>query len=62
MVLLLQFFSGCVSLVYYEGDYHGKVIDAETLQPIEGAVVMGVWSKGIMAPGGIQSTMMHGKH
>jgi hypothetical protein len=41
--LLFQFISGCVSLVYYEGDYHGKVIDADTLQPIEGAVVLGVW-------------------
>ena len=53
MVLLVQFFSGCVSLAYYEGDYHGKVIDAETLQPIEGAVVLGVWSKGYHGAGGI---------
>ena len=45
MAVLLVLFSGCVSLVYYEGNYHGKVIDAETLQPIEGAVVLGVWSK-----------------
>ncbi len=50
---LLLLFSGCVSLVYYEGDYHGKVIDAETLQPIEGAVVLGVWSKGYHGAGGI---------
>ena len=28
----------------FTGDYHGKVIDAETLQPIEGAVAIGVWS------------------
>ena len=53
MVLLVQFFCGCVSLVYYEGDYHGKVIDAETLQPIKGAVVLGVWSKGYPGAGGI---------
>ncbi len=46
LAVLVLLFSGCVSLVYYEGDYHGKVIDAETLQPIEGAVVLGVWSKG----------------
>ena len=52
MVVLVQFFSGCVSLAYYEGDYHGKVIDAETLQPIEGAVVMGVWSKMYGTAGG----------
>ena len=50
MAVLLLIFSGCVSLVYYEGSYHGKVIDAETLQPIEGAVVLGVWSKGYLAP------------
>ncbi len=53
MAVLLLLFSGCVSLVYYEGDYHGKVIDAETLQPIEGAVVLGVWSKGYHGAGGI---------
>ena len=53
MVLVVQFFSGCVSLVYYEGDYHGKVIDAETLKPIEGAVVLGVWSKGYHGAGGV---------
>ena len=53
MALLLQLFGGCVSLAYFEGDYHGKVIDAETLQPIEGAVVLGVWSKGYPGAGGI---------
>ena len=52
MAVLLLLFSGCVSLVYYEGDYHGKVIDAETLQPIEGAVVMAVWSKMYGTAGG----------
>jgi len=52
MVLLLQLFSGCVSLAYFEGDYHGKVIDAETLQPIQSAVVLGVWSKMYGTAGG----------
>ena len=63
MAVLLLLFSGCVSLVYYEGDYHGKVIDAETLQPIEGAVVMGVWSKGYHGQPEVShmSTMMPGK-
>ncbi len=28
-----------------DGPYHGKVIDAETKQPIEGAVVVGVWRR-----------------
>lgn len=44
---------GCVSLVYYDGTYHGRVIDAQTREPIEGAVVLGVWSKGYMGAGGI---------
>ena len=52
MAVLLLLFSGCVSLVYYEGNYHGKVIDSETLQPIEGAVVMAVWSKMYGTAGG----------
>jgi hypothetical protein len=30
-------------LVYYDGPYTGKVIDAETGQPIEGAAVLGIW-------------------
>jgi hypothetical protein len=52
LFILFQFISGCVRLVYYEGDYHGKVIDAETLQPIEGAVVLGVWSLEYGTAGG----------
>ena len=52
MIVLLQLFGGCVSLAYYEGDYHGKVIDAETLQPIEGAVVLGVWTLEYGTAGG----------
>ena len=53
MAVLLLIFSGCVSLVYYEGSYRGKVIDAETLQPIEGAVVLGVWWKAYHGAGGV---------
>ena len=61
MLLLLPILSGCsrliyygmpLELVYYEGDYHGKVIDAETLQPIESAVVLGVWYKEYATVGG----------
>jgi hypothetical protein len=50
--MLLQFLGACVSLVYYEGDYHGKVIDSGTLEPIEGAVVLGVWSLEYETAGG----------
>lgn len=35
-----------------DGPYEGKVIDAETGQPIEGVVVLGTWSRAIATPGG----------
>lgn len=38
--------------IRYDGAYRGKVIDAETGEPIEGVVVLGVWSKGYPTPGG----------
>ena len=53
IVLAAYALCGCVSLVYYDGTYHGRVIDAQTREPIEGAVVLGVWSKGYMGAGGI---------
>ena len=56
IVLVLLFSSlacGCMSLVYYEGSYHGQVIDAGTLEPIEGAVVLAVWSKAYYGAGGV---------
>jgi len=50
LVLLGIFFCFCnVSCVHsiarYDGPYEGRVIDAETKQPIEGVVVLGVWNK-----------------
>lgn len=36
---------GCGHLVYADGPYQGRVIDAETKQPIEGAAVLAVWWK-----------------
>ena len=41
-----------MSIGYYEGSYHGKVIDSKTLEPIEGAVVLGVWHKEYLGAGG----------
>lgn len=32
-------------IFYADGSYHGKVIDKETKQPIEGAAVLAVWRK-----------------
>ena len=39
-LFLLQ---GCIYAVRYDGTYNGKVIDADTGQPLEGTVVLGVW-------------------
>jgi hypothetical protein len=33
-------------LVYHDGPYKGKVVDAETGEPIEGAAVLGIWYVG----------------
>ena len=37
--------SGCVSTLRLDGPYKGKVVDAETKQPLEGVVILGVWNK-----------------
>ena len=42
-VLLLLLNGGCTYAVRYDGTYSGKVIDADTGQPIEAAVVLGTW-------------------
>lgn len=40
----------------YDGPYKGKIVDAETGNPIEGVVVLGVWYKEIAtAAGGVSS-------
>lgn len=44
MCLLLTVFVGCAH--YSQGPWIGKVIDSETKQPIEGAVVVAVWYEG----------------
>jgi hypothetical protein len=41
LILLLQ--TGCLYAFRYDGPYHGKVVDQETREPIEGAVVLGTW-------------------
>ena len=37
---------------YAAGPWRGKVIDAETKQPVEGAAVVAVWEKDISGPAG----------
>lgn len=52
-LLLLQ---GCIYAVRYDGTYKGKVIDADTVQPLEGVVVLGVWYTVLpTAAGGVSS-------
>ena len=43
------------SLYYSDGPWMGKVIDAETKEPIERAVVLAVWDKVYATPTGRQS-------
>ena len=40
--------SGC----YAKGPWRGKVVDAETKQPIEGAAVVAVWETWTSTPAG----------
>jgi len=54
VLFILQ--AGCCYPVRYDGPYEGKVVDADTGQPIEGVVVLGVWYKQIAtAAGGVSS-------
>ena len=41
LILMLQ--TGCLYAVRYDGPYHGKVVDEQTHEPIEGVVVLGWW-------------------
>lgn len=51
-ICFLFLFPACAYPVRYDGPYKGKIIDAETGTPIEGVVVLGVWSKVAISPGG----------
>jgi hypothetical protein len=45
-ILIWIFNAGCVQYIArYDGPYEGKIIDAETNQPIEGVVVLGVGTR-----------------
>jgi len=54
IILLLQ--TGCLYAVRYDGSYHGKVVDIETREPLEGVVVLGTWSVYHFDVGGGHST------
>lgn len=38
--------------VRYDGPYKGRIVKAETGEPLEGVVVLGVWYKETVSPGG----------
>ena len=44
---ILWIFTSGFSIIRYDGDYRGRVVDTETGEPIEGAVVLGVWYKEV---------------
>ncbi len=46
ILLISLLCSGC-TIVGYDGPYEGRIIDSETQQPIEGAVVFGEWTKHV---------------
>jgi len=51
MCFVLIVSSGC----YAAGPWKGKVVDAQTKQPIEGAAVVAVWSKSYRGPAGLST-------
>jgi len=54
-IISLIFCSGCVSMLRIDGPYKGRVIDAQTGQPVEGAVAHGTWSRIHFVPTGSSS-------
>jgi hypothetical protein len=58
LILILATFVMSVTSCYgfatirKDGPYEGKVIDVETGEPIEGVVILGIWSREIISPGG----------
>jgi len=55
IIMLTIIFLGCASAIRYDGLYEGKVINADTGEPIEGVVVLGKWSREHITPGGAVS-------
>lgn len=49
------------SFYYSDGPWMGRVIDAETKEPIEGAVVLAVWNKVYASPTGRQHYFFEAK-
>jgi hypothetical protein len=54
-------FASTGSIYYSDGPWKGSVIDAETKQPIEGAVVVAIWRKVYGTPTGNDSYFLDAK-
>jgi hypothetical protein len=52
LIGILLLLPGCTYAVRQDGPYTGKVIDADTGQPIEGAVILGTWYTAQFSPAG----------
>lgn len=57
LMIVLLTAVGCAGFI--QGPFSGKVIDAETKEPIEGVVVIVVWRKAIYGSPGGPSTYFH---
>jgi hypothetical protein len=49
---VIIFLPGCVYAARVDGPYEGKVIDADTGEPVEGVVILGVWYTSQFSPAG----------
>ncbi|MEM7828502.1 MAG: carboxypeptidase-like regulatory domain-containing protein [Candidatus Aenigmatarchaeota archaeon] len=52
LIAMSVFLSSCIYAIRYDGPYRGKVVEAETGEPIEGVVVLGVWYTVTVTPAG----------
>ncbi len=52
VILAILTTSSCSYGVRIDGPYEGKIIDADTKEPIEGVVVLGVWYTAQFSPAG----------
>jgi hypothetical protein len=51
-LLSLSVFSGCTYAIRVDGPYEGRIVDADTGEPIEGVVVLATWSREYPNAGG----------
>jgi hypothetical protein len=53
LTTLISYFIYGKAPLWYEDDYVGRVVEAETGRPLEGVVVLGVWHWEYPQPGGV---------